>query len=141
MAERELREREAAAQRAQAAKSQNEARQSALRNGIKSYEECLAREAASLIPYSAEGAEIIANVSETNCRSERSHLTTLVQGLYGTSPETRKALDDIVDDAKKRIVAGIVTLRAAAEAARINAPRPGPRQEPQSVPVAPGRIF
>lgn len=137
LAEQEQREREAAAQRAQAANAQREARQTALRDGIKSYAECLAKEAAAIVPFSSEGAETIATVSETKCRSERERLSNLAQALFGTSAEVRRVMDEVAADTRKELVAEIVTLRAAAEAARSTAPR----QSPQTVPAGPGRTF
>lgn len=137
LAEQEQREREAAAQRAQAANAQREARLTAMRDGIKSYRECLSNEAATIVPYSNEGAETIATVSETKCRGEREKLLNLSQALFGTGGETRRVMDEIMSDARKQLVADVVTLRAAAEAARLTAPR----REPQTTPAAPGRTF
>lgn len=137
VAERERLEKEQAAQRAQAAKAQYDAKLALVREALAAYSDCMDREAAALISFTNENAETLASVSETKCRASRNRLNTVAQVVLNVSAsEAQKWADDLAENERKKLVASIVTARAAAAAARSQ-----PSTRPDTVPASPGRTF
>ncbi len=108
------------------------------RPALRGYVDCIEREAVSLLPFTNEGAETVATVAETKCDGARQRIATTTEALFGATQHSRELAAQFVADERKKLLASIVTLRAAAQAGR----QPGAATTPQTFPAAPqGRAF
>ncbi len=138
LAEQERRTREQAEQRRQAEEAQSQARTRLIGDALRGYVDCIEREAVSLLPFTNEGAETVATVAETKCDGARQRIATTTEALFGATQHSRELAAQFVADERKKLLASIVTLRAAAQAGR----QPGAATTPQTIPAAPqGRAF
>jgi hypothetical protein len=143
LAEMQRRETEANEQRQRAAREQEQVRVTVVAEALKTFRECITNEAAALVPFSNENADILASVAETKCTQSRDRIATTIQAVWNQSAqESRTFAADLIRDERQKLVASIVTVRAAAVAGRSGG---NPLSSPpgnQTVPASPpGRAF
>lgn len=127
LANAERRRREAASLEAIREKQATEARSEQdkiLKVAVAEHGECLAMEMRSLVPYSNESAETLAQVVITKCAAHEGKIVSLgVAFSAGSRTDTERIVRSALEDRKKKIVADIVTFRAELAKAMLNAPK------------------
>jgi len=86
---------------------------------------CLRKQMADIVPYSNETAETLAGVINTKCAEFEQKRVSLGIALFGVGrADAERVTKEAVEDAKKQVVAEIVTFRAERTKAMMSAPKP-----------------
>jgi hypothetical protein len=102
----------------------DKARDALISDLTKQYNGCIDKQMREIVPYSNEGAEVLSQAIVTNCNDIAQKFIETTMALYNMGrADVEKIVDPTLDERKKKILAEIVSFRAAVNKAISSQPK------------------